>query len=250
MWSLSRLAVDDYRLHLNLAFPAGTLPELVSEADKDAIVHLYALYEEKRGRPSGELLGELSVDVRNAVHDAYRFVQDGRRLGDLRAQLKLLAQVCPYCGFGQVDELDHLLQRGYFHLFSIFPLNLVPCCGVCNRGKRKVPSANASEHQVHVYLENVTGLDFLRAEATIAGSGALVVKYTVEWCEGMNGDLLARLKHHLTEFDLHTRYQRQVNIYLGELEYTHCNRLRLASGKARTPSLFCRTRPTNSRSPE
>jgi hypothetical protein len=221
MWNLERLAVANYREHLDVAFPVGTLPEQVSEAEKDALLQLYELYEEKLGRPSDDLLGEgTRPQLRVLVHDAYELVQDNRRLAKLRAALKLLAEVCPYCGFGSVDELDHLLQRAHYKLFSIFPLNLIPCCGPCNRGKRKVPSGTAGEHQVHVYLESVSDFDFLRALAALdPATGGLVVQYTVVKCEGMSDDLYSRLSHHLIEFRLQERYQKQVNIYLGGLEF-------------------------------
>lgn len=221
MWNLARLGVANYRSHLDVAFPINAIPEQVSEAEKDMLLLLYDVYVEKLGRPSGELAGEgQRPGLLEAVHDAYDLVQDRRRLAKLRAALKLLAQVCPYCGFGQVDELDHVLQRVHFKLFSIFPLNLVPCCGACNRGKRKVPSEIASEQQVHVYLEDVSAFDFLRADAHIdAASGALVVQYSIVQSAGMGDDLYARLKHHLVEFNLRERYQKQVNLYLGGLEY-------------------------------
>jgi hypothetical protein len=221
MWNLAQLEVANPREHLDVAFPIGAIPELVSEAEKDALLQLYDLYAEKFGRPSVELTGEGErAGLLTVVHDAYALVQDSRRLAKLRAALKLLAQVCPYCGFGQVDELDHVLQRVHYKLFSIFPLNLVPCCGACNRGKRKVPSAIAGEHQVHVYLEDVSAFDFLRADVNIdADTGGLVVQYSVVQSEGMADDLFARLKNHLVEFKLHERYQKQVNLYLGGLEY-------------------------------
>ncbi|MGM9516916.1 HNH endonuclease signature motif containing protein [Roseateles sp. DB2] len=221
MWNLKRLEAENYREHLDVAFPVGAIPEQVSEAEKDAVLLLYEKYVEKLGRPSVELTGEgARAGLLTAVHDAYNLVQDGRRLEKLRAALKHLAQLCPYCGFGQVEELDHVLQRVHYKLFSILPLNLVPCCGACNRGKRRVPSANTGEQQVHVYLEDVSAFDFLRADANIdAVTGGLLVKYSVVQSEGMSDDLYARLCHHLVEFRLHERYQKQVNLYLGGLEY-------------------------------
>jgi hypothetical protein len=221
MWNLMPLDVANLREHLDIAFPTDALPVSVSEAEKDLLLSYYGEYRRKSGRPSGELKGEGERQgLLDAVHDAYGLVQDGRRLGKLRAAIKLLADVCPYCGFGQVSELDHLLQRGEFKLFSIFPLNLVPCCGVCNRGKRKLAPVQPEEHQVHVYLEDVSVHDFLRAKASIdAASGALTVRYSIEQCPGMSDELFGRLRQHFVEFNLHERYSKQVNLYLGSLEY-------------------------------
>jgi len=221
MWNLKRLEVANYREHLDIAFPAGTEPEQVSEAEKDALLQLYALYEQRLGRPSADLAAEGTREgFRQAIHDAYGLVQDRRRLAKLRAALKLLSQECPYCGFGQIDELDHLLQRGHYKLFSIFSLNLVPCCGQCNRGKRKNPPQDPAEEQLHVYLEDLSEFEFLQAEAQIEpATGALLVEYSINQCDGMDDELYLRLKNHLVEFNLHQRYKAQVNIYLGEQEF-------------------------------
>lgn len=222
MWNLTPLVVNDYREHLNVAFPVGAIPENVSEAEKDKLLELYKFYEQTLGRPAADLTGAgTKPELAQFVHDAYDLVQDGRRLASLRSALKLQAESCPYCGYGPIEELDHFLQRSHYKLFSIFPLNLVPCCGTCNRTKRRNPSAAPNEHQIHVYLEDISGYDFLRTKVNISpDSGGLQVRYFVEQSEGMPNDVYSRLVHHLTEFGLEIRYEKQVNIFLGELGYS------------------------------
>lgn len=221
MWNLKPLQVENYREHVDLAFPLGG-SQGVSEADKDQLLEFYKLYEQKLGRPSPELIGkDIRPALQRSVHDAYDLVQDGRRLGALRSALKLLAESCPYCGFAPIEQLDHLLQKGEYKLFSIFPLNLVPSCGSCNNGKPKTPSANQNEHQIHVYLEDISGYEFLRAEVNLdPATGGMQTRYFVEHSAGMPEDLYYRLVHHLKEFDLQTKYNKQINIFLGELEYS------------------------------
>jgi hypothetical protein len=222
MWNLKKLQVDTYREHIDIAFPANEDPEKIIEAEKLALLGFYARYESGMGRPSVDLKGEATrQEFRQHVHDAYSQIQDGRRLGTMRSELKLLAESCPYCGYGPIEELDHLLQRNHYKLFSIFPLNLVPCCGTCNKGKRKIPSANPSEHQVHVYLEDLSAYDFLRVEVRIdPEQGGLLARYYVEQSAVMPDDLYRRVVNHLEEFDLQRRYAKQANIFLGELEYS------------------------------
>lgn len=221
MWNLKKLDVKNFRKHLEIAFPADPPHPVVTSADLDKVVSYYDLYEEKSGRPCAELIGEdTSEALRQQVHDAYGLVQDGRRLGALRSAIKLLAEECPYCGYGPIEELDHLLQRGNFKLFSIFPFNLVPCCGACNKGKRKNPSEHPDEHQVHVYLEDLSAYDFLRVTAEIdAQTGGLRTTYRIEALAEMPEDVRGRLVNHIAEFDLQLRYKKQVNIFLGEMEY-------------------------------
>ncbi|EEF24537.1 conserved hypothetical protein, partial [Ricinus communis] len=204
MWNLNSLDVADYREHLDIAFPPGIMPEQISVQEKDLVLQFYRLYQQELGRPSVELLGDDTPEpLRQQLHDAYSLIQDGRRLGKLRASLKLLAETCPYCGYGPIEELDHLLQRGRYKLFSIFPLNLIPSCGACNRGKRRTPPANADGHQIHVYLEDLSQYDFLRAEVTVDGAtGALQARYFIAPSPDMPDELNRRLQNHLVEFDL------------------------------------------------
>ena len=217
MWNLQRLAGFDARAHLDTAFSDGE----VTDDEKKFLMDLYQQYEASSGRPTEALLGVgQREELFTLVHDAYGYVQDGRRLKKLRADLKLLADYCPYCGFAPISDLDHHLQRGRFKLLSIFALNLVPCCSPCNTGKRRTPSENPAEHQLHTYLESVTQFDFLRAAVALqAGTGALEVTYSVAQCDGMSAELQSRLEHHLTEFDLRNKYAKQVNIHLSEHEF-------------------------------
>lgn len=214
MWNLTPLQDFNPREHLDVAFADGE----VTEAEKDFLIELYGKYQAALGRPSDTLRASgQRADLYRLLRSAYALVQDDRRLGELRADLKLLADYCPYCGFAPISELDHHLPKSRFQLLSIFALNLVPCCGPCNRGKRRLPSIDPDEHQLHTYLESVAQFDFLRASASIdSETGALSVVYSIDQCEGMSDELFARLKCHLDEFKLHTKYAMQVNIHLAE----------------------------------
>ena len=220
MWNLARPQLDDMEEQLTTAFSneAGT----GLTADELTLLRvLYKRYEAGFGRPADTLMGtELSDVSRQKIHDAYELVQDKRRLARLRASLKLLAERCPYCGYGHIEELDHFLQKAVFKPFSIFPLNLVPCCGPCNRMKPRLPSNVAAQHQVHVYLEDVSQYDMLRADVNVQpGNGGLRVHYRLERPAHMPEELFQRVDHHMRLFKLQERFIRQVNIFLGGLEY-------------------------------
>lgn len=219
MWNLNCLQVDNYQEHLDIAFPVAA-PASLTEAEKAILLQLYTRYEQAVGRPHQNLLGtELAEASLLKVLNAYDLIQERRRLSKLRASLKLLADRCPYCGYGSIDELDHFLQKDIYRAFSVFPLNLIPCCGPCNRMKPKLPSALAEQHQVHVYLEDVSQYDMLRADVAIApASGGLLINFRLQEPAHMPAELFSRVVHHMTTFKLRERFVKQTNMFLSGLE--------------------------------
>ncbi len=51
------------------------------------------------------------------------------------AQLRMIADICPYCLERSTETLDHYLPKSSFPLLSITPVNLIPSCDTCNRKK-------------------------------------------------------------------------------------------------------------------
>lgn len=189
----------------------------MSEAHKDALIALYGQYSAARGRPGGNLTPSgLPTPVDEAVFQAYIQVQDKGRLRSLRQSLKLAANQCPYCGFGEIADLDHHLQKRAYPWFSIFALNLVPACAVCNRHKPKKPRVTLGKHHVHAYLDDVPPARFLRADATLE-DGALVVQFRIDNTAALEPEMAARLEQHLKDFRLNERYPAQVTTHLGNL---------------------------------
>jgi hypothetical protein len=220
MWNLTSPDIASVRLQLDTVFPEDVIPVVATEADKDSLEELYEDYRVALGRPNDDLMGpNLAARLKEAIHDAYKEVQVTGKLSALRNSLKLLATECPYCGFGQIQDLDHHLPKAVFKPFSIYPLNLVPCCATCNRGKPRKPRKDENSHLLHPYLEDVSAHDFMEAAVSLDPMhGSLQVKFNVVKTAGMSVELHQRLLNHFDVFDLNERYVAQVNIYLGGLE--------------------------------
>src|SRR5580700_10908968 len=125
-----------------------------SAEQRAALTQLYQLYDATMGRPAAHLLTTgLSAPFIQAIYDAYDQVQDGRRLAGLRDRLKASAQACPYCGFGEVTDLDHHLARSVYRALAIYCRNLIPCCHPCNSKKHVAGGAEAHEQFAHPYLD-------------------------------------------------------------------------------------------------
>jgi hypothetical protein len=222
MWKLDRPSIQDVKSELDIGLGVGMArqPIIPTDAEKAALWVMYEEFELSLGRPKTELEGNaLRPAFLQAVHDAYKQVQDNGDLAELRNALKLGATECPYCGFGQIQDLDHHLPKGAYKLFSIFPLNLVPSCATCNRGKPRKPNPDAAKDLLNVYLEDSSKHDFFIAAATIdPGTGALDIQFKIAFLKEMDGELHSRLTHHIDSFKLQNRLRAQVNIYLGSLE--------------------------------
>lgn len=216
MWNLTMPDITAARAQLDVLFPdTDTTPVLTAE-EKDILENLYQEYEQAAGRPNPTWLeGGLTKSVRNAVLAAYGEISDRGKLSELRSSLKLSVNECPYCGFGEIKDLDHHLQKAHFECFSVFPLNLVPACSKCNGHKPRKPRFQPKKHHLHAYLEDVSEYRFLVADVAL-NAKAMSVQFRIEQAEGMSDELFARLQQHLIDFHLNDRYPAQVNIFLSE----------------------------------
>ena len=65
-------------------------------------------------------------------------------------------QICPFCGERAVASLDHYLAKSLHPDLSLTPLNLVPACSDCNKGKGDSHPSCAEEQVFHPYFDCMT----------------------------------------------------------------------------------------------
>ncbi|MBV1810085.1 HNH endonuclease signature motif containing protein [Pseudomonas viridiflava] len=213
MWNLKKPSLASIRSDLDTLFPEGLGPAL-SEDDKLKTLALYAEYEDALGEPDPAWKTKsLSDNSRQLLLAAYSEVSDNGELSLLRAALKKGAKKCPYCGFGEIRDLDHHLQKQHYKCFSIFALNLVPSCSKCNGHKPRKPPSTRDKFHIHAYLDDVKHFNFLVADIELK-DGALSVIFKIEKRPGMTTELTRRLRQHLTDFKLNERYVAQITNYL------------------------------------
>ncbi|RAI70863.1 hypothetical protein DOZ80_10365 [Pseudomonas fluorescens] len=217
MWNLKKPSLTSARSDLDLLFPEDA--EIgISDDDKLKVLALYDEYELALGQPVPEWKTKLlSEDSRDLLLTAYGEVSDSGELSLLRATLKKAAKKCPYCGFGEVRDLDHHLPKKHYKCFSVFALNLVPSCSKCNGHKPRKPPSTKEKFHIHAYLDDVSKFNFLVADIEIS-DGALSATFRVERRRGMSIELTKRLRQHLTDFKLNERYVAQVIDYLESQE--------------------------------
>lgn len=219
MWRLdtpnSSTSPNDLSVALTLVNGNPVYP--ISATQIDRILELYKKYDDNFGNPSTLLKGmPEEQDLLDAIHNSYSQVQIGGRLEDYRNRLKLNAEICPYCGFGSITDLDHHLPRSVFKAHSIYAKNLIPCCHPCNNIKRAKAGEAPNGQFSHVYLGEYPTEPFLIAEIEVSPAG-LTVDFSVIQTPTLNPQEFERLHFQFSILNLNFRYKAPINLFLGTL---------------------------------
>lgn len=216
MWKLPVPDCDkvEHELRVALTYADGTRKFRYTESQRGRLLDTYARYTALKGQPHKTLLARrLGPAFLDAIHDAYGEVQEGGRLSTLRSRLKFAAQKCPYCGFGEVRDLDHQLPRSKYKALAIFPSNLIPCCHTCNSKKRSVAGDEPDSQFPHPYLTDLPTEQFLFAQVDVERNG-LLVRFHIVACNGMSDEVFRQLRFHLERMELQARYQAEVCTFM------------------------------------
>jgi len=112
---------------------------------------------------------------------------------------------CPYCGINEPATLDHYLPKEKFPEFSIYPLNLIPICNVCNskyKGAKFLSPAGGMLF-MHSYFDIFPDVDLLDVSVEINDKVELTftnLSYPAD------GRFCSIFSNHFRELSLNTRY--------------------------------------------
>ncbi|OIQ19966.1 MAG: hypothetical protein BM556_05615 [Bacteriovorax sp. MedPE-SWde] len=86
---------------------------------------------------------------------------------------------CPFCGFGEITDVDHFLPSSSYPEYSIYTNNLIPSCHRCNNLKN-----NSGLVNFHPYFDNVINSEFLvcnltNKRQTVLFSGRFSIDYSL-----------------------------------------------------------------------
>lgn len=186
---------------------------VLTDQELDDIIDLYDAYDAAEAIASDVLKGaDLPETLLETVRAAYDRTQEGRRLQAIRELILKDVSLCPVCGIGPADELDHHLPRSAFRPLAIFTHNLVPMCHPCNHAKL-AGFGEAETGFLSPYYDILPDVDFLQVSVQIAGE-ALVVEYAIDETALLPAGYPQRLASQMTTLHLNDRYQQEVNTYL------------------------------------
>lgn len=117
---------------------------------------------------------------------------------------------CPYCGLSEVDPLDHYLPISKFPEYSLFSVNLIPCCQVCNKNKGdKWLDADGNRVAINLYFDPVDVSQFLYCHIEYS-EGIPIPVFSLD-SASLSTDLAGVFVNHFTELKLFERYLNESN---------------------------------------
>lgn len=109
---------------------------------------------------------------------------------------------CPYCGVGVVSTIDHFLPKSNYPLFSVFTLNLIPCCKDCNTTKHAKAPTNEFNQLIHPYEDDVRIFTEEWLITELNQHPPYKLSYTIIPPSGWEEKIIKRVSNHFTELGL------------------------------------------------
>ncbi|MEJ8819395.1 HNH endonuclease [Lacibacter sp. H407] len=111
---------------------------------------------------------------------------------------------CPLCNQRIATTLDHYLPKSEYPMLSVCPLNLIPACSDCNKGKLiNFPTTN-DEETLHPYYDNIENVEWLKCN--VIQIKPIIFNYYVDPPAGWSGLLKSRVIGHFKSFKLNPLY--------------------------------------------
>jgi len=107
---------------------------------------------------------------------------------------------CPLCSQRTVSTLDHYLPKAFYPLLSVTPINLIPSCSDCNKGKLGDSPTKSKEETLHPYYDDVESFSWLKMQLITVNP--LVVKFYVSCPQEIETLLQQRIQYHFEKFKL------------------------------------------------
>ncbi len=93
---------------------------------------------------------------------AFHSIPMGKLFDEVLSNDGYLNELCPVCESVKATTFDHYLPQSAYQLFAVHPLNLIPCCTVCNGHKNNIVFDNNGLRKFwNAYLDDDTEEQYL-----------------------------------------------------------------------------------------
>ena len=154
-------------------------------------------------------------DVDDLACDLYELYNiQSQDTKNLKEKIKEISRTkCPYCGISESSHLDHFLPRAKFPEFSIYSLNLIYVCSICNskyKGDDIVNSLGERKFFNPYFDDFIDDIQFLKCEIKVENGIYPEFKFYIENLSSSNDYEYKVIRNHFEAMHLQTRYMEQI----------------------------------------
>lgn len=127
---------------------------------------------------------------------------------------------CPYCGIDGTREFDHYLPKAEFPEFSALDLNLIACCGECNKKKWDRWKDPSSRLFLNCYFDQIPEEQVLFVRFSFSSSNGEIESefYLERPSSDIDDTLWCILEKHVSNLRLSGRYNEEFSVPISELK--------------------------------
>lgn len=141
-----------------------------TEFDKDSIENLIGMHPNLTKTEKEELGSLYSYKKKQIKELRYQVLTENGYLNEF----------CPLCGVNLVNSMDHFIPQEDYPLFVVHPLNLIPCCMICNGRKSDIVMKNGTRKYWNVYIDTPPKDEYLKCNVKIGLGGIIDVDFRLE----------------------------------------------------------------------
>jgi len=116
---------------------------------------------------------------------------------------------CPYCLIRNANTIDHYLPQAKYPIYSITPINLVPCCSMCNTDKKVAYPTSSETQTLHPYYDSIENEPWLKAR--IIRTIPLGFEYYADPPARWSQIFKDRVINHFNAYELNALYSDHAN---------------------------------------
>jgi 5-methylcytosine-specific restriction endonuclease McrA len=112
---------------------------------------------------------------------------------------------CPLCNQRIANTLDHYLPKSEYPLLTVSPLNLIPACTDCNKGKLIDYPTNSQEETLHPYYDDIEDDNWLKCR--LLNIKPIIFEFYISPPINWSHLFQARVNNHFNSFKINELYK-------------------------------------------
>jgi len=179
------------------------------------------------------VLQQLDIFTEAEIKDLISCYGENIEFSRIEKEIKELQEiamqsVCPYCGIGEPNTIDHYIPKSLYPEFSVFGLNLIPCCWTCNMEKGEKWLENGNRRIINFYFDSIPNEKFLHAivsfnEHTDVPTLSLELRSNPK----INQQFFRTIETHFRDLKLIERFEKKLNDEISNIYLTIVSSLTL-----------------------